>query len=134
LLSTLTGGGIAEGSRLDAYATSWNSFLASPVVGGIFSGQARLGMHSELLDLLAALGALGTLIFLAGVWLIGCGMGKGLGRSAALPHLVLQWLALAAFLAVGTVFYAREIPLVICLCIAFAVWTGWEKSGIMEQI
>lgn len=133
LLAALNGSGLAEGSRLEAYATSWNSFLASPVVGGIFNGQARLGMHSEVLDSLAGMGAVGTAAFAAGIWLIGRGMGKGLKTSAALPHLALQWMALAAFMAVGTVYYAREIPLTICLCIAFAVWTGREKSGIMEQ-
>ncbi|MFH1513624.1 MAG: hypothetical protein ABIG45_09750 [Bacillota bacterium] len=134
LLAALGGGGIAEGSRLEAYATSWNSFVSSPVFGGIFSGQARLGMHSEVLDSLAALGIAGTLAFLAAVWVIGRGVGKGLSKSPALPHLILQWAAFIAFMAVGTVFYAREISLTICLCIAFAVWTGRQQSGIMEQM
>ena len=133
LLAVLTGGGVAEDSRLMAYATSWNSFLASPAVGGLFSGQARLGMHSEVLDSLAGMGVIGTAAYAAGVWLIGRGMGKGLKSSPALPHLILQWTALAAFMAVGTVFYAREIPLAISLCAAFAVWTGQEKSGIIEH-
>ncbi len=134
LLAALTGGGVAEGTRLGAYATSWNSFLASPLTGGVFGGQVRLGMHSELLDLLASVGAIGTAAFFAGAWLIGRGMGKGLKSSDALPHLVLQWASLAAFMALGTVFYAREIPLTICICIAFAVWTARNKSGIMKHI
>lgn len=133
LLAALGGGGAVEGTRLGAYATSWNSFLSSPLTGGMFGGQARLGMHSELLDLLAGVGIIGTAAFFAGVWLIGRGMGKGLKSSDALPHLMLQWASLAAFMAVDTVFYAREIPLTICMCIAFAVWTARKKSGIMEQ-
>lgn len=132
LLQSLTGGGIAEGSRLEAYATSWNSFLASPVFGGVFS--ARLGMHSDLIDLLAGLGAAGTLVFAAACWRIGRGAGKGLMKSGALPHIVLQWLSLAAFAALGTVFYAREIPLVLSLSVAFAVWTTYDKSDIMKRI
>jgi hypothetical protein len=133
LLAALNGSGLAEGSRLEAYATSWNSFLASPAVGGMLGGQAQLGMHSEVLDSLAGMGLIGTAAFAAGIWLIGRGVGKGLKASAALPHLALQWISLAAFMTVGTVFYAREIPLTICLCIAFAVWTGREKSGIMKH-
>lgn len=131
LLDVLRGGGIVEGTRLAAYATSWQSFIASPLVGGIFSGQAELGMHAELLDALAGLGILGTAVFAAGVWLIGRGMGKGVKRSAALPHLGLQWAAVLVFMALGTVFYAREIPLILCMCLAFAVWTERENSGIL---
>ena len=134
LLAVLRGGGIVEGSRLDAYATSWNSFLTSPFVGGVFSGQAELGMHSELLDALAGMGILGTAVFAAGVWAIGRGMGKNIRQSDALPHLGLQWIALAVFMVFGTVVYAREIPLMICLCTAFAVWTAQEKSSIIKQI
>jgi len=134
LLRVLDGGGIVAGSRLDAYAISWNSFLASPFVGGICSGQAALGMHSEILDALAGMGIIGTAVFLAGLWVIGRGMGKGIRGGAMLPHLVLQWMALAAFMMVGTVIYAREIPLVICLSIAFAVWTARDKSGIIQPI
>ncbi len=132
LLQVLGGGGVVEGSRLDAYATSWNSFLASPLVGGLFNRQTALGMHSELLDALAGMGVLGTAVFLAGLWVIGRGMGKGIKRSPMLPHLVIQWLALVSFMAVGTVIYAREIPLVLCLSVAFAVWTAQDKSGIIQ--
>jgi O-antigen ligase len=115
------------------YAVSLNSFLASPLTGGIFNPDIQLGMHSELLDLLAGLGIFGTLVFLAGIWLIGRGMAKGIAKSDALPHLILQWITFAVFAALNTVFYSREIPLVLCLCIAFAVWTGREKSGIINN-
>jgi len=134
LLGAMTGGGIAEGTRLESYVTSLRSFFTSPVFGGIFSGQAQLGMHSELLDMLAGIGIAGTAVFFAGVWLIGRGMGKGIKTSGLLPHLVLQWLALAAFMTLDTVFYAREIPLVIALSIAFAVWTAHKKSDIMKSM
>jgi len=133
LYNVLSGIDIAGSARLPTYEVPWNSFLSSPLFGGIFSGEAKLGMHSEVFDMLAALGIIGTLFFLAAVWVIGRGMGKGLKGNSALPHLIVQWIALAAVAFVNTVFYSREIPLVICLCIAFAVWTGREKSGIMEQ-
>ena len=132
LLGAMTGGGIAEGTRLEAYATSLRSFLSSPVFGGLLTARAQLGMHSELLDMLAGVGIVGTAAFCAGAWLIGRGMGKGLKTSKLLPHLALQWLALAVFMTLDTVFYAREIPMVITLSIAFAVWTAHKKSYIIE--
>ena len=134
LSDLLTGGAVAEGSRLEAYATSYRSFLTSPWVGGLFSGKARLGMHAETLDLLAGLGILGTAFFLGLVFYAGHGMGKGVLRSKMFAHLAVQWAAFAAFATLDTVFYAREISLVLCLSIVFAVWTDHKKQGIIEPV
>ena len=131
LLDALKGAG-EETLRLNNYATSWQSFLASPMIGAIIKGPAKLGMHTELLDMLGALGVIGTTAFLTAIWLIGRGGAKDIKGNPALPHLVLQWAALIVFAAVNTVFYSREIPLVLCVCVAFAVWTQRPKSGIIE--
>ncbi len=134
LRDLLTGGAVAEGSRLEAYATSYHSFLASPWVGGIFSGQARLGMHAETLDLLAGLGILGTAGFLGLIYGAGHGVGREIWHSKITAHLLVQWAAFLAFATLDTVFYAREISLVLCLSIVFAVWTDHKKQGIMEPV
>ena len=116
LLQMLTGGAVDAGSRLDAYAAAIRGFEASPWVGSMFGGARLLGMHSDLLDLLSGLGLLGTAAFALGAWVIGCSSEKGLAQSPARAQLALQRIAVLVCMALGTVFYSREIPLVICLC------------------
>ncbi|HPR78291.1 MAG TPA: hypothetical protein PLR69_06805, partial [Candidatus Limiplasma sp.] len=119
LLSTLfSGGALESGSRMQAYAVAWHGFLASPWFGSIFTGIKKLGMHSDFLDLLSGMGLFGTVGFGLGAWQIGRGAFRGIGREAPVSHIVLQWIAFLACLALGTVFYSREISLVMCLVMA----------------
>ena len=119
LLSTLfSGGALESGSRMQAYAVAWHGFLASPWFGSIFTGIKKLGMHSDFLDLLSGMGLFGTVGFSLGAWQIGRGAFRGIGREAPVSHIVLQWIAFLACLALGTVFYSREISLVMCLMMA----------------
>ena len=119
LLSTLfSGGSLESGSRMQAYAVAWHGFLASPWFGSIFTGIKKLGMHSDFLDLLSGMGLFGTVGFGLGAWQIGRGAFRGIGREAPVSHIVLQWIAFLACLALGTVFYSREISLVMCLVMA----------------
>ncbi|MDD3214498.1 MAG: hypothetical protein PHY64_12530 [Eubacteriales bacterium] len=131
LLTLLSGGAVDAGSRLDAYALALNGFAASPLVGSIFSGVKSLGMHSDLLDLLSGLGLVGTAAFALGAWIIGRGSMKGVQKSPAYPHILLQGAVLLACLLLGTVFYSREIPLVVCLSVTLLL--PRKETGAISQ-
>ena len=118
LLLMLSGGTVEDGSRLTAYQTALHGFAASPLIGSMGSGTKFLGMHSDLLDMLSGMGLVGTAGFALSAWAIGRGAGKGLGRTAAMPHLWLQYLLFTLCILLGTVFYSREIPLVMCMSAA----------------
>lgn len=118
LLNMLTGGVVDSGSRLNTYSTPLAGIAASPLVGSLFSGVKALGMHSDLLDLLSGMGILGTAAFAFGAWVIGRGSQKGIRYSPAFAQIILQYIFLFLCLALGTVFYSREIPLVLCLTAA----------------
>lgn len=121
LLSAMTAGLADSGSRLEYYRLPLEGIAASPLLGALPGSGAPLSKHSDLLDLLSALGLLGAALFLTLVWLLSRGSLKGLAQSAAKPHLLLQGAALLAFCLLATVFYSREIPLVLCLGAAFAI-------------
>jgi len=118
LLNMMTGGVVDSGSRLSTYAIPLAGIAASPLVGSLFSGVKTLGMHSDLLDLLSGMGILGTTAFAFGAWVIGRGSQKGFRKNPAFAQVVLQYVCLFLCLALGTVFYSREIPLVLCLTAA----------------
>ena len=120
LLVMFTGGTVDAGSRLAAYTIPLQGFLDSPLIGSLAGGVKQLGMHSDLLDMLSTIGLLGTAGFVCGVWIIGRGSEKGL-RTPALPQLVLQRNVMLACLILGTVFYSREMTLVLCLTTALMV-------------
>jgi len=129
LLTLLTGGAVDAGSRLITYAKPLTGILASPWVGSLLGGAKWLGMHSDLLDLLSALGILGTAAFGMGAWLIGRGSVRGVRALAAYPHIVLQWLGFLLCMGLGTVFYSREIPLILCLSATFLLRAQWEEPS-----
>jgi len=132
LLNTLFSGGIVDaGSRLDAYSTALQGLAASPVFGSMFGSVKTLGMHSDLLDLLSGMGLIGSAAFGAGAWLIGRGSNKGITRSPAFAHLALQRVFLLVCLTLGTVFYSREIPLVVCLSTALILRNGDTKQAVL---
>lgn len=115
LLGVMNGALTGEISRLDYYRLPIQGFASSPLVGGLFAGNAPLSQHSDLLDMLSALGLLGALVVGVMVWAMGRGMLKGIGKSPARAHLWLQYAALAACATLGTVVYSRDISLVACL-------------------
>ena len=118
LRNLLSGGAVDAGSRLATYTLPLSGIAASPLFGSMLGGQTYLGMHSDLLDLLSGLGLIGTAAFALAAWFIGRGAAKGARRLQAAPYLVLQGITLLVCLTLGTVFYSREIPLVICLTYA----------------
>jgi hypothetical protein len=126
LLQLLSGSALDAGSRMDAYTAALRGFAASPLVGSLFGGAKALGMHSDLLDLLSGTGLLGTAAFALGAWWIGRGAEKGVRKSLAFPHLAVQRLFLLLCLAFGTVFYSREISLVVCLSAALLLREGTQ--------
>ena len=115
LLTMLMGGAVDSGSRLITYTTPLAGIAASPLTGALLNGVKVLGMHSDLLDLLSGMGILGTAAFGLGAWVIGRGSQKGIRHSPAFAQVVLQYVALFLCMALGTVFYSREIPLLLCL-------------------
>lgn len=115
LLAMLTGGAVDAGSRLATYTLPLQGFAASPWVGSMAGGVKRLGMHSDLLDLLSGMGVLGTAAFALGAWLIGRGGGAGLRNHSAAAPLVMQWVLFGLCMLLGTVFYSRELPLLLCI-------------------
>ncbi len=121
LLVMLNGGAVDAGSRLELYQDAVRGFAASPLLGALAGGAKALGMHSDLLDMLSALGLLGTAAFAGAAWIIGRGAETGLTRSPAIAHILLQRVFFAACLVLGTVFYSRELPLVLCISAAFTL-------------
>jgi O-antigen ligase len=115
LLTAMSGGVTDSSSRLDYYRLPLQGIAASPLLGALPGTNALLSQHSDLLDLLSALGLLGGAAFFALIWFLGRGGLKGFAQSEAKPHLLLQWAALLALGALSIVTYSREIPLVICL-------------------
>lgn len=111
----LTGAAVDTGSRLGTYTLPLAGIAASPLTGSMLGGEAMLGMHSDLLDLLSGMGVLGTALFALAAWNTGRGSQRGLPRQANFAQLTLQWLLLFCFLALGTVFYSRELPLALCV-------------------
>lgn len=124
LLSVLSGGVTDSVSRLDYYRLPVQGIAASPLLGALPGTDALLSQHSDLLDLLSALGVLGGAVFLALVWFLGQGGLKGFGKSEVKPHLLLQWVVLLALTVLSIVTYSREIPLVICLGAALTMEAG----------
>lgn len=110
----LTGAAVDAGSRLATYTRPLQGIAASPLVGSMLGGEAMLGMHSDLLDLLSGMGVLGTALFALAAWNTGRGAQRGLARQPAFAQLMLQWVLLLCFLALGTVFYSRELSLALC--------------------
>ena len=113
LLTVLEGGALEGENRLVHYQTAWSGFCASPLLGSLLGGAKRLSQHSEALDLLSGLGMLGTAVFLAMQALMLRGGLRGLRQS---PCRAQVWTADCVFLAVavlGTVFYSRDIFLVL---------------------
>ena len=126
LLTLLTGGTVDAGSRLAAYQVPLQGFAMSPLFGSMLGGAKMLGMHSDFLDLLSGMGIVGTVAFAFGAWWIGHSAQRGLRRSPAWAHVVLQYAVLGLCLVLGTVFYSREIPLLLCLSAAILLR---EPSG-----
>ena len=113
LLTALEGGALEGENRLVHYQTAWSGFCASPLLGSLLGGAKRLSQHSEALDLLSGLGVLGTAVFLAMQVLMLRGGLRGLRQSSCRAQV---WAAGCVFLAVaalGTVFYSRDIFLVL---------------------
>ena len=113
LLTALEGGALEGENRLSHYRVAWEGFRASPLVGSLPGGAKRLSQHSEVLDLLSGLGMLGTAAFLSMQALMLRGGLRGLRHNACRAQV---WAAGCAFLAVaalGTVFYSRDIFLVL---------------------
>ena len=114
LVGLMLEGGALEGeNRLVHNQTAWSGFCASPLLGSLLGGAKRLSQHSEALDLLSGLGVLGTAVFLAMQALMLRGGLRGLRQSSCRAQV---WAAGCVFLAVaalGTVFYSRDIFLVL---------------------
>ena len=126
LLAMLTGGAVDAGSRLATYTKPLAGFMASPLLGSLAGGTPALGMHSDLLDMLSATGLIGTALFALGAWALGRGAQQGLMHSPAKAQLLLQWCLLFCCLALGTVFYSRELPL--AMCMGYLLLTDWQAG------
>ena len=113
LLTALEGGALEGENRLSHYRVAWEGFCASPLVGSLLGGTKQLSQHSEVLDLLSGLGVLGTAVFLT---MEGVMLRRGLKGLRQSPCRAQVWTALCAFAAVaalGTVFYSRDVFLVL---------------------
>jgi hypothetical protein len=109
LLLALQGGEVSADSRLGYYLEAAEGFLRSPVFGSLFGGEKLLSGHSDVLDLLSGVGAVGTAAVGGMIWLMGRGALKGLKRSPWKGHLILTAAAILATASLGTVVYSRDI-------------------------
>ncbi len=125
LLNVLTGNATDSASRLGFYQQPLEGIMASPLIGGLPGQSAPMSQHSDLMDLLSALGILGSGAVAAMIFFLGRGSLKGLLKGAAGPHLMLQFVFLLLIAVLGTVVYSRDIPLVI-MAGALLLWAGTE--------
>ncbi len=132
LLGTMTGQAADVLTRLDYYHLALQGVAQSPLIGALPTMDAPLSQHSDLLDLLSAIGVLGATAFFFLVWRMGRRTLRGLGQSAVKPHLLLQYAALLAFTLLGTVTYSRDISLVLCLG-ALLILEGERLSMAQQQ-
>lgn len=95
------------------YQTAWSGFCASPLLGSLLGGAKRLSQHSEALDLLSGLGVLGTAVFLAMQALMLRGGLRGVRKAPAVRRSGRLGCVFLAVAALGTVFYSRDIFLVL---------------------
>lgn len=107
-------------SRLDAYLAPLRTLRQSPLLGRL-AGGGSLGYHSDALDLLGGFGLLGAAAFVALACLPGRGLLRGLRRSPARPYAGLCLCALVAFALLNTVFYSRELSLMVSSALLFAM-------------
>ncbi len=112
LLIALQGGVTDSASRFEAYVTPLQAFASSPLFGSMF-GQSTLGYHSEVLDLLAGVGILGSVLFGGMVKIIGHNSLVGCKTHESRPHLFLMFGALFVTATLGTVLYSNEISMVL---------------------
>ena len=127
LLYTLTGQASDAASRLDYYRLPMVGFAQSPLIGSLGGGEKLLSQHSDILDLLSGVGAIGAGAVLVMIWCMGRGLFRGAAGSPAKPHFLLQGAVLMACALLGTVTYSRDIPFVICAG-ALVVLEAGEKS------
>lgn len=113
LLTALEGGALEGENRLSHYRVAWEGFCASPLVGSLLGGMKQLSQHSEVLDLLSGLGVLGTAVFLTMEGIMLRGGLKGLRQSPCRAQVWTAFCAFAAVAALGTVFYSRDVFLVL---------------------
>jgi hypothetical protein len=114
LLSALTGGAVDSASRLEYYRLPIQGFLRSPWLGSLAGHPPLLSQHSEILDLLSAVGLVGAAAVAFMIAWVGRGSLGGVKSHDAAPHLALQGMALLACALLGTVTFSRDIPLVLC--------------------
>ncbi|NLV58777.1 MAG: hypothetical protein GXY67_08395 [Clostridiales bacterium] len=133
LLDAMSGTITDSATRLDYYRLPLQGIAASPLLGALPGTGALLSQHSDLLDLLSALGILGGLAFIALVWLLGQGSLRGAFHSEARPHLLLQWAVLLALTVVSTVVYSREIPLLLCLGATLSMMAAAPQTGASSK-
>lgn len=115
LLLALRGETVDEAARLGYYLTALDGFTASPLVGSMFSSSKSLSLHSEILDLLSGMGVLGTAVLGGMAALMGRGLLRGVRQCPYRAQLCLSAVALFFCALLGTVFYSREIALVLSL-------------------
>ena len=115
LLLVLRGEATEEAERFVHYQTALRGFAASPLVGGMFSSDKLLSLHSEVLDLLAGLGLLGTAAVSGMMALMGRGSLAGVTKSPDRAQLCVMAVTLFACALLGTVFYSRDILAVAAL-------------------
>ena len=121
LLIVLEGGTVDPFSRLAYYPAAINGFLSSPFTGSLFSGEAALCFHSDILDLLSSAGLLGAACAAGLVWLTSRGTMRGIKNHAGSGNLCLMAAVCLLIALLGTVVYSREITAVIALAALFVL-------------
>lgn len=109
LLLALNGQATSADSRLSYYLIAAQGFLKSPVVGGLFTPDKMLSLHSDVLDLLSGMGVLGTAAAGGMIWLMGRGSLKGLRHHPQKAQICVCLLAVFVTALLGTVVYSRDI-------------------------
>jgi len=115
LLGALTGNITVDPSRLDFYRLPLEAWSRSPWIGLVAGGTSMLSQHSDILDLLAGVGLVGSIAVIGMIYGMGRGMLSGMKRHPAVPHFMLQGAILLGCALLGTVTYSRDIALLLCV-------------------
>lgn len=115
LLLALQGGATSADSRLSFYLTALEGIRQSPIVGSIFSDEALLSYHSDILDLLSGMGVTGAALVGGMIWLMGRGSLRGLKASPHRAQICMMFAAIGVTALLGTVVYSRDIMVIAAL-------------------
>lgn len=130
-LDLLVGGNIDVNisTRYDAYVLSWEDFLNSPFIGKLFQNTPIVAHnHSEVLDMLACVGVLGSVLLIVTFILYFLRMYKTLKMYNLGALVIIMGVEFVALAILNTIFTATEVFVVISILLYGTITVSELKS------